>query len=65
MADFLFQISTLKKLRDESGLTYESLRRDLEKIKGGAEIAVTVEQPNAVHFSSTKTEMAERYINKV
>ena len=38
------------------------MHRDLEKTKGGAEIAVTVEQPNAVHFSSTKTEMAERYI---
>lgn len=56
------QEELLKKLRDESGLTYESLRRDLEKIKGGAEITVTVEQPTALHFSSTKTEMAERYI---
>ncbi len=56
------QEELLKKLRDESGLTYESLRRDLEKIKGGERVNVTVETQTVANFSSTKTELAERFI---
>ena len=56
------QEELLKKLRDDSDLTYESLRRDLEKIKSGEEVTVSVEQPSAVTFSGTATETAERFI---
>ena len=56
------QEELLKKLRDDSGLTYESLRRDLEKIKGGEEITVSIEQSDAVLFSASKTEIAERFL---
>ena len=56
------QEELLKKLRDDSDLTYESLRRDLEKIKGGEEVTVSVEAPSSVTFSGTATETAERFI---
>ena len=55
------QEELLKKLRDESGLTYESLRRDLEKMKGGENVTVSVEQPS-IQFGGNKTETAERFI---
>lgn len=45
------QEELLKKLRDDSGITYESLRRDLDKLVGGVtaesqpEVVRTVEEP--------------------
>lgn len=55
------QEELLKKLRDESGLTYESLRRDLEKMKSGENVTVSVEQPS-IQLGGSKTETAERFI---
>lgn len=58
------QEELLKKLRDESGLTFESLKRDLEKIKNGdtknAKVSVVSEDP--VQFGGTKNEIAERFL---
>ncbi|MBR3863613.1 MAG: toprim domain-containing protein, partial [Clostridia bacterium] len=58
------QEELLKKLRDESGLTYESLYRDLEKLKNGdlpkGQATVALSLPN--QFNGTKLEIAERFL---
>ena len=58
------QEELLKKLRDESGLTYESLYRDLEKLKNGdlpkGQATIVQNIPN--QFNGTKLEIAERFL---
>ncbi len=56
------QEELLKKLRDESGLTFESLRRDLERMKNGEEVTVSVETTTNVQMGGNKSELAERFI---
>ena len=61
-ANASLQEELLKKLRDESGLTFESLKRDLEKINNGEEVTVSVEQTTSVQLGGSKTELAERFV---
>ncbi len=56
------QEELLKKLRDESGLTFESLRRDLERMKNGEEVTVSVETTPNVQMGGNKSELAERFV---
>ncbi|MBQ7408387.1 MAG: DNA primase [Clostridia bacterium] len=59
------QEELLKKLRDESGLTYDSLKRDLDRFKGEDGASVTALSSSTDYggsFSGSNTEIAERFV---
>ena len=59
------QEELLKKLRDESGITYESLRRDLDKVVGGVAIEPQQEVVRVVEEAAENSDAyvkAERFV---